>query len=111
MYYAGGPQQVTEYVSRNVQRSRIPPAWCNKDVSYVRQGGGHTALCSNLLIIKTPKTKCFMQVGHSRSQSNYVSRNVQKSCPGPGSIRPWPRFDPRLTQVSVTGLPRINERV
>ena len=23
----------------------------------------------------------------------------------------WPRFDPSLTQVSVTGLPRTNERV
>jgi hypothetical protein len=42
-YYAGGPQQVTEYVSRTVHKSRIPPAWCNNNASYVRLGGGHTA--------------------------------------------------------------------
>jgi hypothetical protein len=43
MYYAGGPQQVTEYVSRNVQKSRLPPSVCNNYASYVRLGGGHTA--------------------------------------------------------------------
>jgi hypothetical protein len=47
MYYAGGPQQVTEYVNRNVQKSRLPPAVGNNDGSYVRLGGGHTALWTN----------------------------------------------------------------
>jgi hypothetical protein len=47
MYYAGGPQQVTEYVSRTVQESRLPPALCNNDDSYVRLGDGHTAPWTN----------------------------------------------------------------
>jgi hypothetical protein len=29
MFYAGGTQQVTEYVSRNLQKSRLPPAFCD----------------------------------------------------------------------------------
>ncbi len=48
MYDAGGPQQVTEYVSHYVvQKSPLPPAWCNIAASYVRLGGGHTAPWTN----------------------------------------------------------------
>jgi hypothetical protein len=43
MFYAGGPQQVTEYVSRNVQKFCLPLAFFDNDASYVRLGGGHTA--------------------------------------------------------------------
>jgi hypothetical protein len=47
MYYSGGPKQVTEYVSRNLQNYPLPPGLCNNDVSYVGLGGGHTAPWTN----------------------------------------------------------------